>query len=237
MKFLGRPVKGPRIGHHSLEEQPRKRFVGKSASHTINGHSIVLRVRYGKFRFLFAGDLNEEAELELVRAHQSDELSLRSEVLKVPHHGSDDFLPEFIDAVSPLLSMVSSGDESARKEYIHPRATLMGALGKYSRRTEPLIFVTELVAFFQVEGFVRPEFHKLAEDSVALIESGQAVVDTKARGWFFAFSRAAFGLVRVRTDGERLFIYTNSGQADLKEAYAYRMDEAGEPVPESVRQV
>jgi hypothetical protein len=213
------------------------RFTGKSASHTINGHSIVLRPTYGDFRLLFAGDLNEEAELDLVRAHQEGELSLRSEVLKAPHHGSDDFYPEFMKATSRVLSVVSSGDESARKEYIHPRATLIGALGKHSRVAEPLIFVTELVAFFEVEGWTRPEFHRLAEEGVALIENGQAVVDLKARGAFFAFSRAAFGLVRARTDGERLLVYTNSGQADLKEAYVYRMDATGNPIPERVRQV
>ena len=70
---------------------------------------------------------------------------------------------------------------------------------------------------------------------MALIESGEAVVDRDARGPFFAFSRTAFGLVMVRTDGERLLVYTNSGQADLKETYAYRMDAAGEPMPERVR--
>jgi hypothetical protein len=110
----------------------------------------------------------------------------------------------------------------------------MGALGKHSRVAEPLIFVTELVAFFRAEGFVTPEFHEL-EDGVALIENGQAKFDREAREPFFAFSRTAYGLVMVRTDGERLLVYTNSGQADLKEAYAYRMDAAGEPVPERVR--
>ncbi len=78
--------------------------------------------------------------------------------------------------------MVSSGDESARKEYIHPRATLIGALGKHSRVDEPLIFVTELVAFFETEGNVRPEFHRLADDGVAVIdERGKAVLDKKAK--------------------------------------------------------
>jgi beta-lactamase superfamily II metal-dependent hydrolase len=233
LKFLGVPESGPRIGHHSLDPE-RDRFTGKSDSHTINGHSVVLRLTYGDFRFLFSGDLNEEAELELARAHDEGELNLRAEVLKAPHHGSHDFLPEFIKAASPVVSVVSSGDESPSKEYIHPRATLMGALGKHSRVAEPLIFVTELVAFFRAEDFVTPEFHEL-EDGVALIESGEAVVDRDARGPFFAFSRTAFGLVMVRTDGERLLVYTNSGQADLKEAYAYRMDAAGEPVPERVR--
>lgn len=181
LRFLGEPKKGPRVGHHSLEPG-RDRFTGKSASHTINGHSVVLRLTYGDFRFLFAGDLNEESELDLVRAHEAGEIDLRSEVLKVPHHGSDDFYPEFIAAASPVLSIVSSGDENASKEYIHPRATLIGALGKHSRVPEPLIFVTELVAFFQTEGFVRPEFHELAENGVVLIEDGQAVVDPSARG-------------------------------------------------------
>ncbi len=80
-----------------------------------------------------------------------------------------------------MVSVVSSGDENASKEYIHPSAALIGALGKHSRIAEPLIFVTELVAFFQTEGLVRPEFHELADDGVAFIESGQAVVNPKAR--------------------------------------------------------
>lgn len=234
LKFLGEPESGPRIGHHSLQPE-RDRFTGKSDSHTINGHSVVLRLTYGDFRFLFSGDLNEEAELELVRAHEEGELDLRAEILKAPHHGSHDFLPEFIQAASPVISVVSSGDENPSKEFIHPRATLMGALGKYSRVAEPLIFVTELVAFFRAEGFVTPEFHELGDDGVALIEDGQAAVDRDAKASFFAFSRSAFGIVMVRTDGERLLVYTNSGQADLKEAYAYRMDAASEPVPERVR--
>jgi hypothetical protein len=50
---------------------------------------------------------------------------------------------------------------------------------------------------------VRPEFHELAADGAPAIEAGHPVVDEKAekRGWFFAFSRTAFGLVSARTDG------------------------------------
>jgi beta-lactamase superfamily II metal-dependent hydrolase len=239
LRFLGEPEKGPRVGHHSLEDDsPGDRFSGISASHTINGHSVVLRLTYGDFSFLFAGDLNEEAEIDLLHAHENEEIDLRSEVLKAPHHGSDDFLPEFVGAIAPVISVISSGDESARTEYIHPRATLVGALGKHSRAAEPIIFVTELVAFFKAEGFLRPEFHKLAEEGAPLIEDGQPVVDEKAegRGRFFAFSRAAFGLVMVRTDGERLLVCTNSGRKDLKEAYAFGTED-GETVPVNVRRV
>lgn len=246
LKFLGEPAKGPRVGHHSLldAEAERDRFTGMSASHTINGHSVVLRVRYGAFRFLFAGDLNEESETELAEAHERGEVDLRSEVLKVPHHGSHDFLPAFMGAVSPVVSVVSSGDESAFTEHIHPRATLMGALGRHSRVDEPLIFVTELVAFFARKGWVRPEFHELVEEEnggqAALVRDGRAVVDPDAVGSFYAFERTAFGLVRVRTDGERMLVFTNSGQADLKEAYAYRIAPDGQddtPVPDAVSRV
>ncbi len=70
-----------------------------------------------------------------------------------------------------------------------------------------------------------------------MIENGEAVLDTKAKKRFFAFSRTAFGLVMVRTDGERLLVYTNSGQDTLKEAYAYVINQFGKPEPALVRKV
>lgn len=217
LRFLGEPPKGPRIGHDSLNDSDEG-FTGHSASHTINGHSIVLRLSYGGLSFLFSGDLNDEASRFLAREHNKGSLNLRSEVFKVPHHGSADFSGAFIQAVSPIVSVVSSGDESARKEYIHPRATLMGALGKWSRVPEPLIFATELVAFFATEGLCR-----LQDDKAA-----------KKRGPFYGFSRTAYGLVKTRTDGKRLFVYTDSGNIQMKEAYAYQLDSSGVPQPAEV---
>jgi len=220
LKFLGEPPKGPRLGHESLS-LGEDDFKGFSASHTINGHSIVFRLRYGGFSFLFSGDLNDEASRALARMHQSGEINLRSDVFKVPHHGSSDFSGAFFQMVSPIVSVVSSGDESARKEYIHPRATLMGALGRHSRVLEPLLFVTEMVAFFNVEGWAK------------LTDAAKA----KKRGEFFSFSRTAFGIVKTRTDGRRLLVYTDSGKANTKEAYAYSLDENGEPVPSPVTKI
>ncbi len=220
LKFLGKPPKGPRIGHESLDTDANE-FGGLSASHTINGHSIVFRLSYGGFSYLFAGDLNDEASRILAAEHNKGSINLRSEVFKVPHHGSADFSGAFIQAVSPVVNVVSSGDENARKEYIHPRATLMGALGKWSRVPEPLIFVTELVAFFKIEGWSR------------------SVDDAKAKknGDFFGFSRAAYGIVKTRTDGSRLFVYTDSGNVEMKEAYAYQLDSSGSPQPAAVVRV
>ena len=38
---------------------------------------------------------------------------------------------------------------------------------------------------------------------------------------YFGFSRSAFGCVRVRTDGEHMLVFTDSGKRDFHEAYAY----------------
>lgn len=219
LRFLGAPRPGPRLGHESLSVDTSG-FGGTSAAHTINGHSVVFRLRYGGFHYLFTGDLNEQASRFLVAEQAAGRLDLRAEVLKVPHHGSADFSAALLQAVAPLVSVVSSGDENARKEYIHPRATLVGALGRWSRSAEPLVFVTELVAFFQTEGW-----SKLAAPRTAA---------QRQRGEFFGFSRTAFGIVKTRTDGKRLLVYTDSGNLAMKEAYAFALDAGGTPQPSAV---
>jgi beta-lactamase superfamily II metal-dependent hydrolase len=211
LPFLGEP-------RPKAERQPGETqvpFSGVSASHTINGHSVVLRITYGNCRFLFAGDLNEESEMFLSESHRRGELDLTAEVFKVPHHGSADFSVPFLRAVSPAVSVISSGDESEKTEYIHPRATLLGALSKQGRPTldEPLILVTELAAFFKLEGWVKNDPSQLTH---------RTQQSTRTDEWF-AFSRKAFGIIKMRTDGQRLLVYTYSGKEDLKEAYAFKL--------------
>ncbi|MBI3663365.1 MAG: competence protein [Acidobacteria bacterium] len=172
-----------------------------SASHTINGHSVVLRLEYGNVRFLLSGDLNQESMEALRKKVLAKELE--SEILKVPHHGSADFDQSALEAIAPVVSLISSGDESAKKEYIHPRATLMGALGRASRGNPALVFCTELAAFFAVRGLS---------------------VDQKTKKVYFGFERTSFGIIHVRTDGERVLVFTHSGKAELKEAYRFDVD-------------
>lgn len=216
LRFLGKPPAGPRVGSKSLE-LGEEGFKGLSASHTINGHSIVFRLVYGDWSFLFSGDLNEEASRFLTREHNAGRLNLRSEIFKVPHHGSADFSGAMFQAISPVVSIVSSGDENARKEYIHPRSTLIGALGRWARVPEPLVFVTEMVAFFNVEGW-------------SVLDEPRTPKQKK-RGKFFGFSRTAYGIVKTRTDGRRLLVFTDSGNMKMKEAYAFEMDASGTPQP------
>ncbi|WP_066799117.1 ComEC/Rec2 family competence protein [Sphingomonas soli] len=177
-----------------------------SASHTINGHSIAFRLRYGNVRFLLTGDMNQEAGQRLREALPG--ASLRAEILKAPHHGSADFDMEMLKEVGPVVSMISSGDESKAKEYIHPRATLMAALGKASRGTPAVIFITELAAFFAYRGEA-----------------------TDAGGKkFVAFERTNFGIVHIRTDGMRVLALTHSGKEGMNEAYRFMVSPNGEVV-------
>jgi len=231
LKFLGEPPKGVRVGDEIMSLGDEN-FKGFSASHTINGHSVILRMSYGKFNFLFAGDLNDEAERALTVAHNNKEINLQAEVLKVPHHGSHDFSSAFLKAVSPGVSVISSGDENEQKEYIHPRANLVGALGKFSRTDEPLIFITELTAFFKTEGWVTPDYHSLTAKGADAIKKKIDVVNPETRKDFFSFSRAAFGIIKVRTNGERLLVFTNSAKQEMKEFYSFTIKTDGtlEPI-------
>ncbi len=202
-----------------VDGNPALRFLGGSDSHTINGHSIVLRLRHGNVHFLLGGDLNHHAE-EHLRHHidKDPERTLRSEILKVPHHGSHEFEQQFLDDVSPVVSVVSSGDESVLKEYVHPRANLMAALGRASRGPMPLVFSTELAAFFAYRGYVQPEQHK---------QDGDLLPKSQRRGGIHAFQRLVFGAVRVRTDGERVLVAVESASSNIKEAYAFKVDAGG----------
>lgn len=211
LRFLRKPEDdaGLMLGNARVGSKP-----SWSASHTINGHSIAFRMRYGNVRFLLTGDMNKESAQRLREAMPG--AALQAEILKAPHHGSADFDMAFLQAAEPVVSLISSGDESESKEYIHPRATLLSALGKASRTTPAVIFITELAAFFKTVGYLTHP------------ESGRP---------FYAFERTNFGIAHVRTDGERVLAFTHSGKAGFNEAYRFTVSEDGKVVfaPKAVK--
>lgn len=84
-----------------------------------NDTSVVLRLEFGKIRFLFAGDLDGRDEQRL--RPKADQL--RSSVLKVPRHGSGgSSTREFVTAVRPSLAIFSVG---ARNPFGLPRAEVV----------------------------------------------------------------------------------------------------------------
>lgn len=199
---------------------------GRSASQTINGHCVVLRLTHGNVSFLLGGDLNRESERRLADyLQQHPQATIRAEILKVPHHGSHDFDPTFLAQVAPFVSVVSSGDDNASREYVHPRANLLAALGRASRvsgTAQPLVFCTELAAFFEYKGKVTPEQHRtVAGGGLAKLP------DSELMAPFDAFERLVWGAVRCHTDGQRVLVAVESASATIKEAYAFRVDATG----------
>jgi beta-lactamase superfamily II metal-dependent hydrolase len=206
-----------------------------SVSHTINGHSIAFRLTYGRVRFNFTGDLNHES-MALLR-NRLPLADLEAEIVKTPHHGSADFDFQALKAMRPVVSMISSGDESVSKEYIHPRATLVAALGKVSRDDTAIVLCTELAAFFEkrddshrrslIASFyggdetltiTRRDLHKFYAATRRTAE------DKKALPSYFGFERTNFGIIHVRTDGERVLVFTHSGKKGMREAYRFIVD-------------
>ena len=185
---------------------------GFSVGHMINGHSIVLKLTIGKVRILFGADLNEASEQQLLTFARENGISLQAEVLKVPHHGSHEFIPELFEQIEPVVSIVSSGDQAiGGSDHIHPRAGLVGALGKYSRESvkKPLVYVTEMVAYF------RP------------VDKALEVVDGEQVTLRNAHEKKTFGIVHVRTDGRRVLVATHSGQDTRKESYVFTIEDDG----------
>jgi competence protein ComEC len=74
-----------------------------------NNHSLVLRIIFGTKRFLLTGDIEKETENFLAQ----DPLALRSDIVKIAHHGSrTSSIPAFIDAARPDYALISVGRTS-----------------------------------------------------------------------------------------------------------------------------
>jgi len=105
-----------------------------SAYDDINNYSIVIRLQYGNNSFLFTGDAQTLSEQEmLVRG-----FNLKSDVLKVGHHGSSSSTSAaFLSAVSPRFAVIMVGKNN---DYGHPHQETLQKLKEAGAR----IFRTDL---------------------------------------------------------------------------------------------
>ncbi len=91
---------------------------------TLNNYSIVCRLVHGERSFLFTGDIERAAESDLVNSGEY----IRSDVIKIPHHGSTtSSTPAFIEAVSPQYAVISVGKGNS---YGHPKTEILDRLSK-----------------------------------------------------------------------------------------------------------
>jgi competence protein ComEC len=109
-----------------------------------NDDSLVLRLRYGASTILFSGDAEVAAQQDLLE----DGDPLRSQVLKVPHHGGDTSVTEFFDAVDARVAVVSTGPN----DYGHPHPEVMAALRERSDLVVRTDRAGEITVRFTPEG-------------------------------------------------------------------------------------
>jgi competence protein ComEC len=105
-----------------------------------NDNSLVLLLTFGKYSFLFTGDISKEMErkvfFNISRCFSKEDKILIEEnlknltVLKVSHHGSDTASSlEFLKYLKPEYSIISAGKNNS---YGHPAKSTLETLEKYS---------------------------------------------------------------------------------------------------------
>ena len=113
----------PEAGSEFLLGSARVRVLGpvKEYSDT-NNTSLVLAVDYGQTTFLFTGDMEREAKLDLVESG----VDLSATVLKVGHHGSSSSTCyPFLREVMPQYAVISVGENNS---YGHPNEEVLSRL-------------------------------------------------------------------------------------------------------------
>jgi len=109
---------------------PVTRYVGTRSDP--NNSSVVARISVGEVSILATGDIEFEAQSDLLRRGTD----LTADVLKVAHHGSGYQDPAFISAIQARIALISVG---AGNDYGHPDEVLVDRLrgaGMAVRRTD-----------------------------------------------------------------------------------------------------
>ena len=113
------------------------RFIGPRGTtyEQMNDWSAILRVEFGSTVFLFTGDGEARSESEMLLA---SDIPPKADVLKVPHHGSNDACSDsFISVVSPRYAVIPVGKDNP---YGHPSKRVLASL----TRAKITVFRTDL---------------------------------------------------------------------------------------------
>jgi beta-lactamase superfamily II metal-dependent hydrolase len=164
-----------------------RRFSGGDSKNT-NGNSLLFSLNFGSCRILLTGDLNTGSQEALLADYTGRRDEFLCDVGKACHHGSGDVSFSFLKAMSPAVTVISSGDNES---YDHPRPAIIAAsaISGYlemdgDELISPLIYSTELarsVKIGRVDG---------------------------ATGGTRVVTGMIYGLVNVRTDGQRIVCAT-----------------------------
>lgn len=88
------------------------------SENAINNNSLVCKLIYKNFSILFTGDIEKIAENEIINTYKNKLYLLKSNILKVAHHGSKtSSIKEFVENVNPQYALIGVGKNN---KFGHP---------------------------------------------------------------------------------------------------------------------
>jgi beta-lactamase superfamily II metal-dependent hydrolase len=233
------PHFGPENGKASLKvlapveflynDKPALHSFGSKSKNT-NGHSILLRLDYGRTRILLTGDLNTKSQQLLLDRYKGQRHDFACDVAKSCHHGSDDCSFEFLSTLQPSTTIISSGDNEGHG---HPRPGIVAAsaltghtLIQNDEIVTPLIYSTEVARSYRIgkpyevscknyptpEGPLNIKLTKAHNPKVKYTETAAGDLRPRKRSRrlnrLYVVGGVIYGLVNVRTDGNKILCAT-----------------------------
>ena len=93
-----------------------------------NNNSMVLKLKYGEFKMLFTGDIEQKAEKVILE----QKIDVSATILKIAHHGSKgSTTEEFLEKVNPQIAVIGVG----KNNFGHPSREVLKRLEKYEVTT------------------------------------------------------------------------------------------------------
>lgn len=173
--------------HFEADEKPAiRRFKGGESKNT-NGNSLLLKLEFGACRILLTGDLNIASQESLLADYAGERDEFLCDVGKACHHGSQDVSFAFLKAMSPAVTVFSSGDNEGHD---HPRPAIVAASA--------------------ISGYLEMDGDALVSPLIYSTEIARSVkIDRATR----RVTNLVYGLVNVRTDGRRILCATRDEES------------------------
>lgn len=98
------------------------------SENSLNNNSIVCKLNFKNFSMLFTGDIEEKAEIQILKEYEKNQNILNATVLKVAHHGSKtSSTQQFINVVKPKIALIGVGENNM---FGHPNNEVLDRLEK-----------------------------------------------------------------------------------------------------------
>ena len=102
------------------------------SDNSINNNSLVCKLNYKNYSMLFTGDIEAIAEKAILKKYSKNLNILKSDILKVAHHGSKtSSITEFIEKIKPKYAIIGLEEDN---KFGHPSDNTIQNLEKANIR-------------------------------------------------------------------------------------------------------